>query len=123
VYADQRRLLQVLSNLLGNAMKFTPPGGRVVLSARRGNGSGAGVRFQVRDTGPGIAPEDQEHIFDWFWHAERGGRGGSGLGLAIAAGLVRAHSGQLRVESDGHRGSRFSFTVPCTGAMPPVGDM
>jgi signal transduction histidine kinase len=123
VYADQRRLLQVLSNLLGNAMKFTPAGGRVVLSARLGNGSGAGVRFQVRDTGPGIAPEDQEHIFDWFWHAERAGRGGSGLGLAIAAGLVRAHGGQLRVESDGHCGSRFRFTVPCTGGMPPVGDM
>jgi signal transduction histidine kinase len=128
VHADRRRLLQILSNLLGNAMKFTPPGGHVVLSARatRGgrNDCGAGgVRFQVRDTGPGIAPEDQEHIFDWFWHAERAGRGGTGLGLAIAAGLVSAHSGRLRVESDGHRGSTFWFTVPCSGEAPAVGGM
>ncbi len=126
VYVDQRRLLQVLSNLLGNAMKFTPAGGRVVLSARAttsGDSCGGvgGVRFQVRDTGPGIAPENQEHIFDWFWQAGRGGSG-SGLGLAIAAGLVRAHGGRLHVESDGHRGSTFWFTVPCSGGANLVSE-
>ena len=121
MYADQRRLLQVLSNLLGNAMKFTPTGGRVVLSARRGNGSGAGW-LQVRDTGPGITPEDQSTSSTGSGTRSAPARR-LGLGLAIAAGLVRAHGGQLRVESDGHRGSRFCFTVPCSGGMPPVGDM
>jgi signal transduction histidine kinase len=126
VHVDQRRLLQVLSNLLGNAMKFTPAGGRVVLSARATTsghnwGGVGGVRFQVCDTGPGIAPENQEHIFDWFWHAGRGGSG-SGLGLAIAAGLVRAHGGRLHVESDGHRGSIFWFTVPCSGGATMVSE-
>lgn len=123
VDADVRRLLQVLSNLLSNAMKFTPAGGRVVLSARAsedeeptvsrpaGGGLG-GVRFAVSDTGPGIPREDLDHVFDWFWHSRRQGRSGAGLGLAIAQGLVRAHHSDLQVDSRPGRGCTFSFTLP-----------
>jgi signal transduction histidine kinase len=124
IHADARRLLQVLSNLLGNAMKFTPPGGRVELSAGPGNretggafagAPGGAVRFQVSDSGPGISSEDLEHIFDWFWHSERSGRSGSGLGLAIAAGLVEAHAGRLHVRSAPGEGSAFWFNIPAVG--------
>ncbi len=120
IYADSHRLLQVLSNLLSNAIKFTPAGGRVVVSARRepqiedarGPNPGGGVRFQVSDTGLGIAPEDLAHVFDWFWHSGRAGQKGTGLGLAIAGGLVEAHQGRLKVESAPGRGSTFWFTMP-----------
>jgi signal transduction histidine kinase len=122
VDADPHRLLQVLLNLLSNAMKFTPGGGRVVLSARvaddepadpRAAGDwGGAVRFTVSDTGPGIPPEDLAHVFDWFWQSPRGGRSGTGLGLAIARGLIEAHRRRLHVESIPGRGSAFWFTVP-----------
>ncbi len=124
VDADASRLVQVLSNLLSNAMKFTPTGGRVVLSARvvpeeapdaSSVGGRADVRFTVSDTGPGIPKDEQPHIFDWFWHAPSGGRGGTGLGLAIAKGLVEAHRGRLNVESVPGHGSTFWFTLPSAG--------
>jgi signal transduction histidine kinase len=125
VYADSRRLLQVLSNLLGNAMKFTPPGGRVELSATwahqrtglagTGPSQGGAVRFQVVDTGPGIPAGDQGHIFDWFWHTEDPGRSGTGMGLAIAGGLVAAHGARLHVQSDPGDGSTFWFAIPVIG--------
>jgi signal transduction histidine kinase/DNA-binding NarL/FixJ family response regulator len=120
--ADPSRLLQVLSNLLSNALKFTQPGGRVVLSTRLTNepqGERLGqprpleeVRFMVSDNGPGIPAEDLTHVFDWFWHSCRDSRGGTGLGLAIAKGLIEAHRGQLNVESTPGVGSKFWFTVP-----------
>jgi signal transduction histidine kinase len=122
VEADPGRLLQVLSNLLGNAIKFTPTGGRVVLavSADEGGftaGEAAGgkspaIRFAVTDSGPGITAEDLGHIFDWFWQSKREGRSGTGLGLAIARGLIEAHRGRLRVESSPGSGSTFWFTLP-----------
>ncbi|HEU4643640.1 MAG TPA: ATP-binding protein [Gemmatimonadaceae bacterium] len=125
VDADASRLLQVLSNLLGNAMKFTPAGGRVVLSAALG-GDPAGadaadaplntVRFTVRDSGPGIPPEELAHVCDWFWRSERRTREGTGLGLAIAKGLIEAHRSRLHVESTPGHGSTFWFTVPASGA-------
>jgi signal transduction histidine kinase len=118
VDADPSRLLQVLSNLLGNAMKFTPMGGQVVLSVRAVDGTAGdagscpgAVRFAVSDTGPGIVPEDLPHVCDWFWQAEHRARGGAGLGLAIAKGLIEAHGSRLRVESVPGQGSTFSFTV------------
>jgi signal transduction histidine kinase/DNA-binding NarL/FixJ family response regulator len=123
VNADPRRLLQVLANLLSNAMKFTAPGGRVVLSAAvspeehsdaRLAGGGA-IRFAVSDTGTGIPPEDLAHVFDWFWRSRPGGRSGTGLGLAIAKGLIEAHGGRLGVESVPGRGSNFWFSVPMAG--------
>jgi signal transduction histidine kinase len=117
INGDANRLVQVLSNLVSNAMKFTPPGGQVRMSAERSaedptNVGVTGVRFTVSDTGVGIASEDLPHVFDWFWHARRDQRNGIGLGLAIAKGLVDAHQGVLRVTSEWGHGSTFWFTVP-----------
>ncbi|WP_375765037.1 PAS domain-containing sensor histidine kinase [Archangium gephyra] len=109
VLADRDRLLQVFSNLLGNALKFTPAGGEIRVGARV---EGDQVRFHVRDTGPGIPPESLAHLFDRFWQANRTDRRGAGLGLSIAKGIVEAHGGTIRVESEPGRGSTFSFTVP-----------
>ncbi len=109
VLADRDRLLQVFSNLLGNALKFTPPGGDIWVGAGL---EGEQVRFQVRDTGPGLPPEALAHIFDRFWQASRTDNRGVGLGLSIVKGIVEAHGGQLRVESEPGQGSTFSFTIP-----------
>lgn len=105
------QLLQVLSNLVGNAMKFTPVGGWVALSAD-GGAPAAPVRFAVSDSGPGIPPEELAHVCDWFWQAQRAGRGSNGLGLAIAKGLIESHGGALHVDSVPGQGSTFWFTVP-----------
>jgi signal transduction histidine kinase len=119
VDADVRRLLQVLSNLLSNAMKFTPRGGRVVLSAIAvREPAGPGVRFTVRDTGRGIAAEDLAHVFDWFWQSARERKSGTGLGLAIASGLVEAHLRRLHVESAPGQGTTFWFTLPAVADDP-----
>jgi PAS domain S-box-containing protein len=108
--ADAERVLQVLANLISNAVKFTPNGGRVALSVRR---LGNEVRFAVADTGPGIPADDVAHIFDRYWHARRTARtSGSGLGLAIARGLVEAHGGRIGVQSTIAEGSLFFFTIP-----------
>jgi PAS domain S-box-containing protein len=122
VDVDPYRLQQVLSNLLGNAMKFTPAGGRVLLAARLDEQESAdalpAVRFAVSDTGPGIVPEDLPHIFDWLWQAPRGGREGAGLGLAIARGLIEIHGGRLSVETAPGQGTTFWFSVPATTSPP-----
>jgi PAS domain S-box-containing protein len=110
VVVDGERILQVLSNLIGNACKFTPRGGRVSIGVTR---EGTGVRVWVRDTGCGIEPAHLERVFDRFWHASDAGQVRStGLGLAIAKGIVEAHGGRIWVESARHRGSTFSFTLP-----------
>jgi PAS domain S-box-containing protein len=109
VLADRDRLLQVFSNLLGNALKFTPPGGCITVSARV---EGSRVCFSVRDTGPGLPPGALEHLFDRFWQAQRGDRRGAGLGLSIARGIIEAHGGHIWAESEPGRGSTFFFTVP-----------
>lgn len=109
ISADKIRLLQVLSNLVGNALKFTPRGGHVSLRARRRENA---VIFTVNDSGPGI-PEDQlPHVFGRFWQARRTDRRGLGLGLAIAKGIVEAHGGAIWVESRTGEGSSFRFTIP-----------
>ena len=108
VWADRVRVLQVFSNLIGNALRFTPEGGRVTVRARR---EGTRVRFDVSDTGKGIAPEHLPHLFDRYWQVKRT-REGAGLGLPIAKGLVEAHGGTIQVESMPGRGSTFSFTLP-----------
>jgi PAS domain S-box-containing protein len=109
VLADAARIQQVLSNLVGNAVKFTPRQGRITVSAERIDGE---VRFAVIDTGPGIPPEDVPHIFGRFWQAKPSDRRGIGLGLAIAKGIVEAHRGRIWVESHVGLGSTFYFTLP-----------
>lgn len=109
VDGDRDRLLQVLSNLIGNAIKFTPEGGRVTLMASQTDDT---ATISVRDSGPGIPPDDLPHIFDRFWHGKRAHRSGAGLGLAIAKGIVEAHGGTIRVESEAGEGTLFTFTLP-----------
>ncbi|MDQ4079868.1 MAG: HAMP domain-containing histidine kinase [Gemmatimonadota bacterium] len=107
VTADRHRIAQVLQNLIGNALKFTPAGGRVTVDVRRG-GTG-GVHCSVADTGAGIAPDDLSRLFERFWQARRDRRGGAGLGLAIARGIVEAHGARLEVDSELGAGSTFFF--------------
>jgi PAS domain S-box-containing protein len=109
VLADSARIQQVLSNLVGNAVKFTPRDGRVAVTAEP---FGTEVRFGVVDTGPGIPPEQLPHIFGRFWQAKPSDRRGIGLGLAIAKGIVEAHNGRIWVESRVGSGSTFYFTLP-----------
>lgn len=109
VLADRDRVYQVLSNLLGNAIKFTPEGGEVRLCTRS---DAEGVVFSVVDSGAGIPPEQLQHIFNRYWQAPRTTRQGSGLGLYIARGIVEAHRGRMWVESTLGVGSRFHFVLP-----------
>jgi PAS domain S-box-containing protein len=109
VYADPDRVAQVLSNLLGNALKFTPAGGRVTIEG--GSEDGA-VLISVRDTGIGIAPEDLPFVFDRFWQSKRTNRSGAGLGLAIARGIVLGHSGRIWIESTPGAETVVRFTLP-----------
>lgn len=113
VLADRGRLLQILSNLIGNAIKFTPSAGRVRVDAQP---HGDDVRFSVSDTGPGISPRDAAHLFEPFWQARRADRRGAGLGLAIAKDLVQLHGGCIWFDSAPGRGSTFYFTIPIAPA-------
>ncbi|MGK3998312.1 ATP-binding protein [Sorangium sp. So ce1024] len=109
VLADRDRVLQVFSNLLGNALKFTPKGGVVSVSLCRVADL---ARFSVADTGPGIPPEHQPHLFDRYWKASQESRTGAGLGLYIARGIVEAHHGTVAVESTPGQGTTIHFTLP-----------
>jgi signal transduction histidine kinase len=109
VLADAPRVQQVLSNLVGNAIKFTPRGGRISLRVRR---EADEVSIAVIDTGPGIPADQLPHIFGRFWQANRSDKRGIGLGLAIARGIVEAHRGRIWVESRVGEGSAFYFTLP-----------
>lgn len=112
IRADRERLLQVLENLIGNATKFTPKGGRITIAAAKRLGA---VLFSVADTGDGIPPESLPHVFDRFWQAKRAERRGAGLGLPICKGIVEGYGGRLWVESTPGRGSTFYFTIPAAG--------
>jgi signal transduction histidine kinase len=109
VRGDPARVLQVFSNLVANAVKFTPEGGAITLSAARADDR---VQCAIADTGSGIPPEELPRIFAKFWQAQRGDRRGVGLGLAIARGIVEAHGGSIAVRSEVGRGSVFSFSLP-----------
>ena len=113
ICGDVERLDQVLSNLLGNALRHTPAGGVILLRAET---IPSGVQITVSDTGEGISPEDLPYVFDRFWRADRSrkrGRGtGSGLGLAISKQFVHAHGGEISVESESGQGTSFTIQLP-----------
>jgi len=111
VEGDERRIRQVIFNLLSNAVKFTPTGGSVDVAS---SGLDGEVRVSVVDTGPGIAPEDQERIFEEFQQADLGSaqREGTGLGLALSKRLIELHGGRIWVESELGKGSTFTFALP-----------
>jgi signal transduction histidine kinase len=109
VSVDPHRISQVISNLLGNAIKFTPEAGTIRISARQQE---KGIVVSVLDTGPGIPREHLSKIFDWFWQVKGTKQAGSGLGLSIAKGIIDAHGGTIWAESELGKGSSFSFTLP-----------
>ena len=115
VHADATRFKQVLMNLVGNAIKFTPEGGRIELAAQQIERQ---VQVRVRDDGPGIPPEEQKRIFDAFYRLRKSGDGveGTGLGLAITESLVKLQGGTLGLESTPGRGSCFYFSLPIASA-------
>lgn len=113
VRCDRQLVGRVLANLLSNAIKYTPAGGRIALSAHRGDGENALV--SVADTGVGIPPENQRAIFEVFGLVDQPGRRGTGLGLAFSKMVVEAHGGRIWVESRPEQGSTFRFTLPLEG--------
>jgi signal transduction histidine kinase len=122
VWGDAARVTQILTNLLANAHKYTPPGGSIRITARGEEGS---VRVGVQDTGIGLSPEDQAQLFTPFFraqHAATQGVGGTGLGLAITRALVERHGGTITVTSTLGQGSTFSVTLPTQGPEETTAD-
>jgi signal transduction histidine kinase len=117
VFCDSDRLVQVIGNLLGNALKFTPAGGEISLRAELSPG---GLSFVVTDSGPGIAQDAIPHLFEPYWKIDRADRRGAGLGLSIAKALIEAQGGQIWVESVLGRGSAFHFTLPSAFPLVPT---
>lgn len=117
VQADRHRVLQVLSNLLSNALRHTPEGGCVEVGATATDDDQE-VLFHVTDTGPGLPPDQARHVFDRFWRADRRRRDGAGLGLAIAKGIVDAHGGRIEVDTGPSEGATFRFTLPAAHDAP-----
>ncbi len=116
VLCDRERILQVFSNLIGNALKFSPEGKTIRIAARQ---FGPTVQFQVNDEAGGIAPEQLGHIFDRYWQAPDTLRKGTGLGLYIAKAIIESHGGQIRAEAEFGVGSTFYFTLPLEQAPTP----
>jgi histidine kinase len=116
VSVDKDRILQVLTNLIGNALQYTPPGGKVTISVAKAKGE---IVFSISDTGIGISPDHLPYIFSRFYRTDKSrarASGGSGIGLTIAQALVKAHHGRIWVESRGEgKGSTFYFTIPAVG--------
>ncbi|MGY2290676.1 ATP-binding protein [Pseudomonas sp. SDO528_S397] len=117
IQADPERLFQVLSNLIGNAIKFTPRQGNIGISAMT---NGEEIVFCVRDSGEGIAPDQLPHVFDRYWTQTENNPTGSGLGLYITQGIVQAHGGRIEAQSELGRGSEFRFTVPKAAEESPT---
>jgi signal transduction histidine kinase len=109
VRADSERIEQLMSNLLGNALKYAPPQSVVRVSVEE---CGAVARFAVSDAGPGIAAADLPQVFERYWKGEESGKAGTGLGLFIAKGIVDAHGGEIGVHSGAGKGATFYFTLP-----------
>jgi two-component system sensor histidine kinase VicK len=114
IWADQERIGQVVRNLLSNAIKFTPAGGKVMIAACPREGNEGMVEMRVSDTGSGISPRDQAHLFERFYRSEATARGipGTGLGLAIVKEIVEEHGGNVSVESKLGVGSTFTVLLP-----------
>jgi two-component system sensor histidine kinase BaeS len=111
-HADQARVTQIVTNLLTNAAKFTPPGGNVTLTTRP---AGDSAELIVTDTGPGIPAADLPHIFERFWRGTAAaGRAGSGIGLAVVAELAAAHGGTITATSPPGGGTAFTLTLPAS---------
>ena len=110
IQVDSERMSQVLGNLVNNAIRHTPEGGQITLSA---GATGDAVQLRVGDTGPGINPADLPHIFDRFYRSDKSRQqnGESGLGLAIAKSIVEAHGGVIAVESSPGNGAAFIITL------------
>jgi len=113
VFVDRHRILQVFANLIGNAVKFTPPSGRILVRAER---VADDVQFSVQDNGTGISQDEISHVFDRFWQAKKTAHLGTGLGLFIVKGIVESHQGAIWVESGPGAGSKFLFTLPIAKA-------
>lgn len=113
IIVDKDRVIQVLTNLVGNALQYTPRGGKVSLQVRRER---SGLLFTVKDSGIGISAEQLQYVFNRFYRTDKSrarASGGSGIGLTIAKALVQAHQGRIWAESDGEgKGSTFSFLIP-----------
>ncbi len=120
VFGDHRRLEQALTNLVSNAQKFSPDGGRIEVTVERSDGE---VRWTVTDEGPGIPDEDRPRLFERFFvgRSDRGPQPGAGLGLPTALAVAQAHGGRVDVASEPGRGSRFTIAVPADGP-PEVGE-
>jgi len=112
VSCERHLILRVLSNIIGNAVKFSPQGGTITVRAER---LSADVQFSVSDEGPGIPPESRPHIFDRYWHQRTGNRRGTGLGLYIARGIVEAHGGRIWIGAESP-GTVVAFTLPLASA-------
>jgi two-component sensor histidine kinase/GGDEF domain-containing protein len=115
IYGDREKVEQILTNLVGNALKFTPEGGAILISAKPEDGNGSRMAISVKDTGAGIPSDQLDKIFEKFHQVEgslQRSVGGTGLGLAITKGLVEAHQGRIFVESEVGKGSVFTFTLP-----------
>ncbi len=109
LWTDRDKLTEVIINLLSNAMKYTPVGGRLALKVE---GNKEELRFEIADTGPGIPAKQREKIFDKFTRITAEKQEGTGLGLPIVKEIVELHKGKIWVESDPGQGSRFIFTIP-----------
>jgi two-component system, OmpR family, sensor histidine kinase BaeS len=109
---DEQRVHQVFANLIANAVRHTPAGGTITLSADVADGQ---VRFSVTDSGAGILPENLPRVFERFWTSGKC-RGCAGLGLAISRAIVEAHGGSMTVDSQPGQGSTFTFALPLAGA-------
>lgn len=119
-FCDRERILQVLTNLVGNAIKFSSQSGRVRIEARRKVDD---IEFAVRDSGTGITKSQLDHIFDPYWQAPKTAKLGTGLGLSIARGIVESHDGRIWAESDAGRGSCFFFTLPSVPTRDRTADV